>query len=165
MPFCLFWSVSFFISGWHNRKSERCILPVWTLVNRLEAWENVKARLWSELWSSDSFSLWLWVHVCLCVCACVYERERERDVALVCGVLYVADAAIFISHSWRPRKCSVNWLTVTFSVSAWHRCADNHCHVAHAATCRLVRGNWGDAEALPNSAHVAHALFSSLIAF
>lgn len=51
---------------------------------------------------------------------CVYARlcVREGDVVFVCGTMCAADAAIFISHSWRPRKCSVSWLTVIFSVSA-----------------------------------------------
>lgn len=125
------------VSGWHDRKSERRVLPVWTLVNRLEAWENVKTQLWSERCCGA-------VTHCDCVCKFVSERqgERDRDAACVCvcacGTLYMADATIFISHSWRPRKCSVSWLTVIFSVSAWQRCADSHCHVARTATCCLV---------------------------
>lgn len=80
LPCCylifLFWSASLFTSGLHDRKSERRVLPVWTLVNTLEAWENVKAQLWSECckWSGDSFSAW----VCLCTFVCAWgERVRE----------------------------------------------------------------------------------------
>lgn len=138
----LFWSARLFISGLHGRKSERSVLPVWTLVNRLQAWENVKAPLWSWLLRRISESP--------CAHVCLWMRQmqglRLTLCVSVCDTVCAAHRAIFISHLCRPRKCSESWLTVIFSVSAWQRCADIHRRAAHAATCRAALwklGGWG----------------------
>lgn len=160
----LFWSARLFISGLHGRKSERSVLPVWTLVNRLQAWENVKAPLWSWLlWrisESQCAHVCLWmrqmqglcltrVRVCVCVTQCTQHTK-----------------AIFISHLCRPRKCSESWLTVIFSVSAWQRCADIHRRAAHAATCRVALWKLGgEAATLPHCVGVAYMLLASSIVF
>lgn len=158
----LFWSARLFISGLHGRKSERSVLPVWTLVNRLQAWENVKAPLWSWLLRRISESpcahVCLWMRqmqgLCLTLCVCV------------CDTVYPAHRAIFISHLCRPRKCSESWLTVIFSVSAWQRCADIHRRAAHAATCRVALWKLGgEAATLPNCIGVAHVLLASSVVF
>lgn len=107
LPCCclifLFWSASLFTSGLHDRKSERRVLPVWTLVNTLEAWENVKAQLWSECckWSGDSFSAW----VCLCTFVCAWgERERGWERCSVCMWHYVCSRCSDLYLSFMASK-------------------------------------------------------------
>lgn len=88
----LFWSAWLFISGLHGRKSERSVLPVWTLVNRLQAWENVKAPLWSWLLRRISESpcahVCLWMRqmqgLCLTLCVSVWHSvcSTQSDLYL-----------------------------------------------------------------------------------
>lgn len=83
-------------------------------------------RLLHRSVSDSLFSVW---------CCCVHLREKERRVVSVRR----ADAVIFISHSWRPRKCSVSWLTVSFSVCAWQIGADRlwRCSWSHLLPCSV----------------------------
>lgn len=130
--FFLFWSAFLLISGRCDWKIESCV----NFVNTLRVWENVKAQLWSDCYTDQWVTHFQRV---MLVCVFVHLREKEQRVVSARRPVCRADAAIVISHSWRPRKCSVSWLTVSFSAYAWQIGADSlwRCSWSHLLPCSV----------------------------